>query len=129
MFNKIVYKLKGDRKYFAIVFFILILILFTAFLVPIIIENKKDNWHEELTSRIYEIQSSVSSLVKEKEELLLETSTVLRRNLVRVLGRGTTTYRDLIKLVDKEEFNEFIDNLYSAMNKNSIFFYHFSIVN
>ncbi len=56
----------GDRKYFAIVFFILFLILIIGILTPLYIDNKNQNWEEQLIEKNHEIEYSVYDLFKEK---------------------------------------------------------------
>ncbi len=64
MFSKILKKLKGDRKYFAIVFFILLLIFLSGIITPIWVQYEENNWNNELSERILNIQNSVTSLLK-----------------------------------------------------------------
>jgi two-component system nitrogen regulation sensor histidine kinase NtrY len=98
---------KDDRKFFAIVFFILLLVFGVGLITPIIIQNKNDNWDEELTKQIKEIQSSVIKLYKEKEDYLLNKRDKLRQGLSAALSPPHTSYKDLIRLVNEERFSEF----------------------
>jgi len=85
MFTKITKLFKGDRKYFAIVFFILILVLIIGILTPVFIDNRNQNWEEQLIEKNYEIEISVYDLYKEKESKLLDVKTRLKSSLTNTL--------------------------------------------
>ena len=68
---------KGDRKYFAIVFFILILVVIIGILTPVFINNKNQNWEEQLIEKNHEIENSVYDFYKEKELKLLDVKSRL----------------------------------------------------
>ena len=95
---------KGDRKYFAIVFFILILILIIGILTPVYIDNRNQNWEEQLIEKNHEIENSVYDLFKEKESKLLDVKTRLKSGLARTLSAKKYAYGELISLVNSEEF-------------------------
>ncbi len=78
MFTKITKIFKGDRKYFAIVFFILFLVLIIGILTPVFIDNRNQNWEEQLIEKNHEIENSVYDLYKEKESKLLDVKTRLK---------------------------------------------------
>ena len=81
MLQNIFKKLKGDRKYFAIVFFILVLVLLLGLISPVYIRHQEDNWKENLSSKISEIQSSVTSLFHSRENNLLDDVQQLKNRL------------------------------------------------
>ncbi len=105
MFTKLLKKIKGDRKYFAIVFFILSLIFLSGILSPILVNHLKDNWPKELSIKIAHIQSSVNKLFNEKEDNLLLTNKNLKTKLRKVLNPRNSSYGALIKLVNSKEFS------------------------
>ncbi len=67
MFKDILHKFKGDRKYFTIVFFILILIFISGIITPLLIQQERNNWGKYLSKNISFIESSVNSLFKRKK--------------------------------------------------------------
>ncbi|HVO73337.1 MAG TPA: hypothetical protein VMT35_04895, partial [Ignavibacteriaceae bacterium] len=97
--------LKDDRKYFAIVFFILILIVLSGIITPILIYNKKSDWNSELSERISKIESEVTSLFKAKESNLINTSQALKNRLHRVFRSRNISYGRLIRSVNRDEYN------------------------
>ena len=72
MNKKISAYLKGDRKYFAIVFFILALIFLVGLITPILIDKEKTNWEKKLSDKIIEIENGAQILLAEKEIQLIE---------------------------------------------------------
>ena len=70
MLRKLFHKLQGDRKYFAIVFFIILLIFTIGVITPRVIEFTQENWGSEISKRIVNIQSDVNKLFKKKENKL-----------------------------------------------------------
>ncbi len=54
MFKKITEKFKGDRKYFSIVFFILIILAVSGIITESVINKTKDNWDSILTDRNFQ---------------------------------------------------------------------------
>lgn len=98
---------KGDRKFFAIVFFILILVFAIAVITPSIIDYKEKNWEQELNSKVWEIETSVTDLYKDKEDKLLSTKNKLKEDLLVTLSPPNTSYRELIKLVNEERFSRY----------------------
>ncbi len=107
MLPKFFNKFKGDRKYFAIVFFIIILILITGIITPIINEKLIGNWDEELTAKISNIQNSVTSLLDDKINNLLYASGNIKAELSEVLKPGNRSYGALIKLVNSSKYSNY----------------------
>ena len=98
---------EGDRKYFAIVFFILLLILISGILTPIYIRYTENDWPEKLTAQIQEIESSVNSILQQKEENLLSLSSGLRKKLRTTLSPGNSSFGALINLVNDQMYNDY----------------------
>ncbi len=105
--KKIFQIFEGDRKYFAIVFFILLLILVSGILTPIYIRYTENDWPAKLTEKIQEIESSVNSILKQKENSLLSTSEGLHKKLKTTLSPGNSSYGALINLVNDEMYNDY----------------------
>ncbi|RKY97958.1 MAG: hypothetical protein DRQ13_04080 [Ignavibacteriae bacterium] len=95
---------KDDRKYFAIVFFVLILILIIGILTPVFIDSQNQNWEEQLIEKNYEIENSVYDLFEEKESRLLDIKTKLKSGFTHTLADKKYAYGELISLVNSEEF-------------------------
>ncbi len=105
--EKIFKKIKGDRKYFAIVFFILILIILSGIITPIIVQGVRDNWQSHLSDKISSIQNSVTSILNSKEDKLLGCDQRLRSELRKVLNPRNNSYGALTRVVNSDEFDEY----------------------
>ena len=64
MFRKIIQSLKGDRRFFTIVFFILFMFLVIGIVTPIIIDVKENNWNEELEEQGIEMSQAKQQLAR-----------------------------------------------------------------
>ena len=69
MFTNFLDRLKDDRKYFSIVFFIFILLVLTGILSPILINNQRENWPNTLSENIVQIEHKITSDFKSFETL------------------------------------------------------------
>ncbi len=107
MSKKLSQLFKGDRKYFTIVFFILILILITGIITPVIIKNKESNWKEELSEKITYIENSVKSDFISKEDHLLKLKEQIKNRLYKTLSSQNTSFRSLVELVNKERYDQY----------------------
>mgnify|MGYP001129745298 CR=1 FL=1 len=85
MFKKITEKFKGDRKYFAIVFFILVLIIAVGLIAPILVEKKKANWETELSEKILAIESGIKNILAENESRLIRVKDQIKDELHQTL--------------------------------------------
>ena len=99
--------LRGDGKYFTIVFFILMLVLAIGMITPVIVSYNENNWGTELNSKIHNIEITTANFFKDKETQLLLTHKKLKQNLLVTLSPPNTSYRGLIKLVNEEKYNEY----------------------
>lgn len=97
-------KIQGDRKYFAIVFFILILLLISALITPDYIDKKKNNWAVELTKQIEEIELSANAKFELKMLSLIETTGRLKKCLRDVFVSADEPYREIIKVLNQRRF-------------------------
>lgn len=107
MLKKIIHKFQGDRKYFTIVFFILILILISAVYTPRIIDNKKQYWNEEVIDQIDIIERSVNRRFEAKMQSQLQLTDKLKDNLKNVFVRGDEAYREIIKILNQDKFKDY----------------------
>jgi len=99
--------LKGDGKFFTIVFFILILVLAIGIITPTITSHKENKWNEELDSKVLGIETTVIKLFRDKEKKLLLTGEILKESLSETLSQPNTSYRGLIRLVNEEKYSEY----------------------
>ncbi len=104
---KILKRPKGDRKYFAIVFFILLLIFLSGIITPFWVKYEKNHWPNELSERILNIQNSVTSIFKSRENKLRSTSVILKKRLRKVLNPRNNSYGALIKAVNNDDFEKY----------------------
>ena len=96
-------RIKDDRKYFTVVFLILIAIIVSGLLSPVLIEMQKKNWGDEITTRTADIENSIKSLFKEKEILVLEKNKQLKQSLSNTLKSSSYQYKELIELVNSPD--------------------------
>ncbi|MDR3628100.1 MAG: ATP-binding protein [Ignavibacteriaceae bacterium] len=99
--------LKGDRKYFTIVFFIIALILLSGIFSPVYIRHQEANWRENLSSKINAIQNSVTSLLDSKENKLLDDVQSLKDRLRSALVTSSSSYGALISTVNNDDFDKY----------------------
>jgi len=107
MSKKILEHFRGDRKYFAIVFFILVMIFVVGLVTPVLIDNKKDNWNEELSAKIIEIENGIKSIVAEKENELVSIKNQIKSELRKSLNIADYEYGKLKSLVNKNEYQNY----------------------
>ena len=107
MSGKRILSLKGDRKFFTIVFFILFLVLLVGILTPVLIDIKENNWNGQLDEEINDIERKASQIFNVKESGLLSVKTELKKELNIVLSPPNTSYRELIKLVNEERLSNY----------------------
>ena len=107
MLEKITKNPGGDRKYFAIAFFILVLFVLLFPLKPLVLKYITGNWKEDQKDKIENIESAVKNLFKEDENTLLQTANKLKRNLADTLKPGKNSYGSLVRLVNSDEFDNY----------------------
>lgn len=107
MLKKLFHKIQGDRKYFAIVFFIFVLILISAFHTSRIVESVKNNWNEELANKIEKIELSVHEQFEEKMLSLLNTTDQIKSDLRNIFTTGDEAYREIIRILNRKKFEDY----------------------
>jgi|YelNatPaOPRAMG01_1025707.scaffolds.fasta_scaffold00028_72 signal transduction histidine kinase len=107
MIKEYIKRLKGDRKYLAIVFFIIVLVFLTGVITPVVVQNEENNWQNVQSEKIRKIQNSVTSLFNNKQDNLLRTSSLLKKNLRKALQPKNSSYGTLIQLVNDDSYDEF----------------------
>ncbi len=107
MFGRFFNKIKGDRKYFAVVFFILLLIILIGIASPYFVQHLENNWNKILSDKILLIQSSINSILNEKENKILEKNIDLKNRLRKVLNPRNNSYGALIRAVNNSDFDDY----------------------
>ena len=107
MFKKISGYFRGDRKYFAIVFFILVMIFVVGLVTPFLIENKKENWNEELSNKIIGIEEGIKAILYEKESQLIATKDQIKIELRNSLNVTDYEYGKLNSLVNRDDYKNY----------------------
>ena len=97
-------KLKGDRKYFAIVFLILILIFISGIVTPILVDHNESHWQEIQSDKLSDIQTNVKEILNNKQNALIKIKDNLKVKLSAVLFPPTATFRKLIELVNEKQY-------------------------
>jgi hypothetical protein len=101
MVNTVITKLKGDGKYIAIVF--LVLIILSGLITPLIINYERKNWDSELAYKIAEIENAIQNSFRQRELKLLQTEDWLKHNLLETFKSKSYEYKELIELVNNTE--------------------------
>jgi len=107
MSKKILSYFKGDRKYFAIVFFILVLIFAVGLITPVLVEKKKANWETELSGKILVIENGIKNQIAEEEAHLILLKEQIKNELHRTLVTTDYEYGNLISLVNRESYKDY----------------------
>ncbi|HEY7751921.1 MAG TPA: hypothetical protein VH917_06480, partial [Ignavibacteriaceae bacterium] len=106
MLKKVRDKFKGDRKYFAIVFFIFILFLTVGLITPSLENKKIVSWQAEVKQEIQKIENGSLQVFREKEKSLLIAKDNVKSGLTKTFGRSDYTYRELINLITDPIFGQ-----------------------
>lgn len=107
MLKKIIEKFKGDRKYFSIVFFILIVLGLSGIITEKIINDTKKDWQNILTNKISDIEISVKKDVLIKQDDLLAKLNDVKKELRKTLKPENEAYRQLVRLVNRNKFDNY----------------------
>lgn len=99
-------KLRGDKKYFAIVFFILILIFISGIITPFILDSNKTNWDKIVIEKIAEIEISTKTKFSTEQDKLNSTVALLKQNLRNILNTKKT-YRSIVELVNQSIYDNY----------------------
>ena len=117
MFKSIFNKLKGDRKYFTIVFFILVVIFISGIITPLLIQQERNNWDHYLSKKISSIETSVNSLYEKKEDKVLITSSEIKSKLSHTLKPGVNSFGQLITLVNSDDYQDYSVEVFAPNGK------------
>jgi two-component system, NtrC family, nitrogen regulation sensor histidine kinase NtrY len=115
----------GDRKYYTIVFLVLILIVLSAFITPVLINNIQENWKEEVLAKTAGIEKEIVSRFGEEESLLFQKSEMLKRGLREVLNPKSVSYGNIIDIINSRDYEDLAVEVYApngrliGWNRNS----------
>lgn len=100
-------RLKDDRKYFTIVFFIFIILVLTGVLSPILINNKRENWPNTLSENIVQIEQKIRNEFESTETELLEVNKSVKNGLHRLLSADNVSYGEIVKIINRQTFDDY----------------------
>ncbi len=117
MFKKISQKFKGDRKYFSIVFFVLIIIGVSGIVTESLINKTKQNWDNILTEEISRIEESIKNDFNNKQNDLHNKLNVVRQDLKISLKPENESYKELVKLINNKLFDNYSIEIFAPNGK------------
>jgi len=117
MFKKITEKFKGDRKYFSIVFFILIVLTVSGIITESILNRTTENWNDILTEEISKIEISITSDFNKKQSELEKKLNLVRQDLRKSLAPENESYKEIVKLINDEVFNDYSIEIFAPNGK------------
>ena len=117
MFKKITEKFKGDRKYFSIVFFILIILGVSGIVTESVINRTKENWESILIDKISRIQESIKNDFESKQNDLVNKLNLVRQDLRKSLTPESESYKEIVKLINDEVFDNYSIEIFAPNGK------------
>jgi signal transduction histidine kinase len=97
-------KLKGDRKYFAIVFFILFLIFLSGIITPVIVSLKETYWNKELSGKISSTEQNIKTILNSRQDAIVQTTNEFKFKLSKTLNSPATSFKNLIELINQKNY-------------------------
>ncbi|MBK7630537.1 MAG: HAMP domain-containing protein [Ignavibacteriales bacterium] len=117
MFKKITEKFKGDRKYFSIVFFILILLAVSGIITESFLNTTKENWDSILTDKISELQKSITADFDDKQNNIVDKINLIRQDLRKSLTPENESYKEIVRLINDKEFDNYSIEIFAPNGK------------
>ena len=117
MLKKIAEKFKGDRKYFSIVFFILIILAVSGIVTESVINRNKKNWDAILIEKFSRIQESIKKDFNVKQNRIFEKLNIVRHDLRVSLKPENESYKELVKLINDEAFDDYSIEVFAPNGK------------
>ena len=117
MLKKISKKFKGDRIFFSIVFFILILIVVSGIISENRLKVLKKNWDEQLVNDISTIELSVKKDLLTKQNNLLTALSNLRNNLRKAVQPEKENYKELLRIINGKDYDEYSIEIFAPNGK------------
>lgn len=110
-------KIKGDRKYFSIVFFVLLLIPISGIFTNNILEKTKSDWFDILNRKISELQLSIQDDFNSEQDRLLNTLKNIKSELVKNISNSEETYKTFVEILNDKKFNKYSLELFAPNGK------------
>ena len=117
MFKNVTEKFKGDRKYFSIVFFILIALAISGVITDSVLNSTKENWNDILTQEISKIEISIVSDFNRKQSELEYKLNLVRQDLRKSLAPENESYKEIVKLINDEVFDDYSIEIFAPNGK------------
>ena len=117
MFKKITQKFKGDRKYFSIVFFVLIILAASSIITESVINKTKDNWDSILVDKISVIQESIKKDFNNKQNDVFQKLNIVRQDLRLSLKPENESYKELVRLINDDAFDNYSIEIFAPNGK------------
>ncbi len=117
MFKKITEKFKGDRKYFSIVFFILIMLVVSGIVTDSVINRNKENWNSILIDKISNLQESIKNDFDKKQKDISDKLNLVRQDLRKSLTPENESYKEIVKLINDEVFDDYSIEIFAPNGK------------
>ncbi len=117
MFKKITEKFKGDRKYFSIVFFILILLAVSGIITESFLNKTKENWNTILTDEISDLQKSITTNFNNRQNDIVDKLILIRQDLRKSLTPENESYKEIVKLINGKLFDNYSIEIFAPNGK------------
>lgn len=117
MFKKIAEKFKGDRKYFSIVFFILIILALSGIITESFLNKTKDNWKNVLTAEISDLQKNITNNFNNKQNDIVGKLNLIRSELRKSLSPENESYKEIVKLINDDIFDDYSIEVFAPNGK------------
>lgn len=117
MYRKIIEKFKGDRKFFSIVFFILVVIGISGIITKKILSDTEEGWPVLLTEKINEFSHSVKNDFDKKQNDLFLKIDLIRTNLQRTLKPENESFKELVKQINGKKFDGYSIEIFAPNGK------------
>ncbi|MCX6151782.1 MAG: ATP-binding protein [Ignavibacteriales bacterium] len=114
MFGKIKNIFKGRNKFFVLFFFTILFVIGIGIISPVLLDNKRKNWENDLKESISNIESSATNLLNEKQKNLVRKSRTLK-NEIRIFLDNKKNYSSIIEKINSEKYSEYS---VEVINKN-----------
>lgn len=117
MLKKIAEKFKGDRKYFSIVFFILIILAISGIITETYISKTKENWTNQVVEKISDLESSIKYDFNIKQNDIIRQLEIVKADLRKSLKPENESYKELVKSINDEAFEDFSIEVFAPNGK------------
>jgi len=117
MLKKITEKFKGDRKYFSIVFFVLLFTGISGIITQSVVNDTRDNWEEVIIEKINDSEKIVRNEFNKKQNDLISNLNLARKDLRKSLTPENESYKELIKLINDKIFDNYSIEIFAPNGK------------